>query len=82
MDLTGTGLLGQVIAQESTAAIGSKTNQAIINQLDQFTAEVEAPLGEAAAKEAKTRIVQTSSQIAAGFAQNQKQMFSSVRFGS
>lgn len=74
-ELTQSGMLGQVIAQEATAAVGLKTNQAINQQLDDLA------LDKATDTEARTNIVQESSKIAAGFAQSQKQMFSSARFG-
>ena len=74
-ELTQAGILGQVIAQEATAAVGLKTNQAVNQQLDDLS------LDKITDKEARTHIVQESSKIAAGFAQSQKQMFSSARFG-
>lgn len=80
-DLHGTGMLGQVIAQEATAAVGARTNQSISKQLDQFVATPEVPLDAGQAKVAHTQIVQTSSQIAAGFAQSQKQLFSTAKLG-
>jgi hypothetical protein len=74
-----TGMIGQVIAQEATAAVGYNTNHAVTRQLKTFVDEgvqVDVP-------KAKTRIVQESSKISAGFAQNQKQAFSSAgRFTS
>lgn len=80
-ELTQAGMLGQAIAQEATAAVGLKTNQAVGSQLDQFVADPQLPLDEAGARVARTHIVQESSKIAAGFAQSQKQTFSSGRFG-
>jgi len=75
-DVHGSGLVGQVIAQEATAAIGARTNQAITTQLAQFVAAPELPLEETQAEVARTEIVQRSSQITAGFTQSHKQLFS------
>jgi hypothetical protein len=80
-DVHGSGMVGQAIAQEATAAIGARTNQAITTQLDQFTAAPDLPLNAAQADDAKTHIVQRSSQITAGFAQSQKQLFSVAKLG-
>ena len=80
-DLHGSGLVGQVIAQEATAAIGARTNQAITAQLDQFVAGEDIPLNARQAAVARTEIVQRSSQITAGFAQSQKQVFTVGRMG-
>jgi Bacterial Ig-like domain (group 1) len=80
-DVHGSGLLGQVIAQEATAAVGARTNNAITTQLAQFVATAELPLDEKQAEEAHTEIVQRSSQITAGFAQSHKQLFSVARTG-
>lgn len=74
-----TGLLGQVIAQEATAAVGAKTNQAIERQIERFREAPDVPLDTPGARAAKTQIVQASSQISAGFSQVQKQRFSSSR---
>jgi hypothetical protein len=72
--LAQTGTLGQVIAQEATAVVGHNTNQAINSEIQHL---VESPTD---VKVAQTKIVQASSQITAGFAQNQKQMFSARTF--
>jgi hypothetical protein len=78
-DVVGSGLLGQVIAQEATAAVGARTNSAIETQLDQFVAASDVPLDAKQADTARTDIVQRSSQIAAGFTQSHKQLFSVAR---
>ncbi|MGI9097971.1 MAG: hypothetical protein ACR2H2_05675 [Solirubrobacteraceae bacterium] len=78
-DILGSGLLGQVIAQETTAAVGAGANNAITTQLAQFVAAPELPLQAQQATIAQTEIVQRSSQIAAGFAQSHKQMYSVAR---
>jgi hypothetical protein len=79
--LSLTGSLGQFIAQEATAAVGHNTNQAIVTQIQRFKDDENIPVvDDAVAKAAQTKIVQTSSQISAGFAQNQKQMFSARGF--
>ncbi len=80
-DVHGSGLLGQVIAQEATAAVGARTNNAITTQLAQFVATAELPLDHEQAEVARTEIVQRSSQITAGFAQSHKQLFSVARAG-
>jgi hypothetical protein len=80
-DVVGSGLLGQVIAQEATAAVGARTNTAIHTQLDQFVAATDVPLDARQAETARTDIVQRSSQITAGFAQSHKQLFSVARMG-
>jgi hypothetical protein len=78
-DVVGSGLLGQVIAQEATAAVGARTNSAIETQLNQFVAATDVPLDSRQAETARTDIVQRSSQITAGFAQSHKQLFSVTR---
>jgi hypothetical protein len=78
-DVVGSGLLGQVIAQEATAAVGARTNSAIETQLNQFVAASDVPLDAKQAETARTDIVQRSSQIAAGFTQSHKQLFSVAR---
>jgi hypothetical protein len=66
--------MGQIIAQEATAAVGFKTNLAVLTQLKAFKDEkIEVDIDTA-----RTKIVQESSKISAGFAQNQKQAFSSA----
>jgi hypothetical protein len=80
-DVHGSGLLGQVIAQESTAAVGARANDAINTQLAQFVEAPDVPLDSKQAETARTEIVQRSSQITAGFAQSHKQVFSVTRTG-
>jgi hypothetical protein len=79
--VAGTGVLSQVIAQESTAAVGARTNQAIGTQIDQFAAAPQQPLGAADAAVARTVIVQRASQITAGFSQHQRQQYSGALVG-
>jgi hypothetical protein len=79
--VTGTGTLTQMIAQEATAAVGGRTNQAISHQLQLFVQTPEIPMDEAGAALAHTQIVQRSSQITAGFAQFQRQQFSGALLG-
>ena len=74
------GTLGQVIAQEATAAIGSQTNDAIGNQLTQLQQEQPGALDATKTKTASTFITQSASQISAGFAQSHKQQFNSSKF--
>lgn len=78
--LAQVGTLGQTIAQEATAAIGSQTNDAIGNQLAQFNQDQPTVVDATKAKTASTMITQSASQIAAGFAQSHKQRFNSSRF--
>ena len=78
-DLVGSGLLAQVIAQHATAAVGARTTSAIEAQLNQFVAATDVPLDARQAATARTDIVQRSSQIAAGFAQSHRQLFSVTR---
>lgn len=82
-ELINAGVLGQAIAQEATAAIGLKTNEAIVQRLDQFVAEPEPErrIDANSARVAKTHLVQTSSIITAGFTQNKKQLFTGARVG-
>ncbi|MGH9277028.1 MAG: hypothetical protein ACRD12_02815 [Acidimicrobiales bacterium] len=79
--VSGTGVLSQVIAQESTAAVGARTNQAISHQLKQFVSSPTVPLDAPGGKTASTAILQRSSQITAGFAQNQRQRYSGALVG-
>jgi hypothetical protein len=81
-DVAGSGILGQVIAQEATAAVGARTNTAIGSQLDQFAAATDVPLNPAQAEAARTTILQASSQITAGFAQAHRQLFSTAGTGA
>jgi hypothetical protein len=78
-DVVGSGLLAQVIAQHATTAVGARTNSAIETQLNQFVAATDVPLNATQAAAARTNIVQTSTQITAGFAQSHKQLFSVTR---
>lgn len=78
--LAQVGTLGQTIAQEATAAIGSQTNEAVRLQLNQLQTEIPAALDANKTKEANTFITQAASQISAGFAQGHKQRFNSSRF--
>ncbi|GIH79202.1 Ig-like domain-containing protein [Planobispora longispora] len=75
------GKLGQVIAQEATAAIGARANRAVVTLLQQFADSPEVPVEEADARAARTEIVQRASQITAGFAQSQRQLFTATRLG-
>jgi hypothetical protein len=79
--VTGTGTLTQLIAQEATAAVGGRTNQAISHQLKLFVETPDVPLDAAGAAVAQTQIVQRSSQITAGFAQFQRQQYSGALLG-
>ena len=73
IDMTGIGTLGQVIAQEATATVGLKTNQAVNDELSRFA------LDPTSDRKARTNIGQTSSQIMAGLVQSQKQVWSRAR---
>lgn len=79
--VAGTGVLSQIIAQESTAAVGARTNQAIDGQLSQFVQTPATPLDQAGADAARTVIVQRASQISAGFSQQQRQQYSGALIG-
>ncbi len=79
--VAGTGVLSQVIAQESTAAVGARTNQAIDRQLEQFTQAPTVPMDAGGAAVARTAIVQRASQITAGFSQHQRQQYSGALVG-
>ena len=79
--IAGTGQLSRVIAQEASAAVGSRTNQAISHQLQLFSGSADVPLDAAGAAVAGTAILQRSSQITAGFAQHQRQLFSGALMG-
>jgi hypothetical protein len=79
IDLQGSGAIGQVVAQEATAAIGARANDAITTQLEQFVAAPDVPMNAGQAEVARTHIVQKSSQITAGFSQDQKQLFTTAR---
>ncbi len=79
--VAGTGVLSQIIAQESTSAVGARTNQAIDRQLTQFVQAPQTPLDQVGAAAARTTIVQRASQIAAGFSQQQRQQYSGALVG-
>lgn len=79
--VAGTGVLSQVIAQESTAAVGARTNQAIDRQLAQFVQATETLMDQAGADVARTTILQKASQISAGFSQQQRQRYSGALIG-
>ncbi len=68
--LANSGRLGQLVAQEATAAIGLQTHQAIDTQLNQ-TAGV--------ATDSRTLVTQAAHQISAGFAQSQKQRYNAAK---
>ena len=69
--LAGSGSLGQLIAQEATAAIGLQTHQAIDAQLNQSAVPITV--------DSRTVVTQTAHQISAGFAQSQKQRYNSPK---
>ena len=69
--LAGSGSVGQLIAQEATAAIGLQTAQAIDSQLNQSTVPI--PV------DSRTMVTQTAHQISAGFAQSQKQRYNAPK---
>ncbi|MHC4117218.1 MAG: Ig-like domain-containing protein [Planctomycetota bacterium] len=72
-DLTNTGILGRSIAQESTAAVGFKTNQAITRQAENFGAKgIEVDMGQV-----RSQIVQKTCESTAGMAQAQQQKWTS-----
>ncbi|MGE3620679.1 MAG: Ig-like domain-containing protein [Acidimicrobiia bacterium] len=75
-DLRGSGKLGQLLAEEATAAIGAKTQKAVALQLATMVANDD--LDVAAANQAMLKLDQGSSQIVAGLAQSQKQRFARV----
>jgi hypothetical protein len=79
--VAGTGVLSQIIAQEATAAVGARTNQAIARQLSQFAAAPQTTIDAAGAQAAQTVIVQRASQITAGFSQQQRQRYSGALLG-
>jgi hypothetical protein len=77
-DVRGSGFLGQVIAQEATAAIGATAHKAIATQLSQL-ADVESVQVDAAAH---GQLNQKVAQVTAGLTQTAKQTFSvGGRFG-
>jgi hypothetical protein len=75
------GQLARVVAEEATAHVGAATNQAISNQLDQYAA-TPGVLAASAAGGARTQLLQTSSQILAGFAQDARQRYNTARIGA
>jgi hypothetical protein len=75
------GRLAQVVAEEATAHVGAATNQAISNQLDQYVA-TPGVLAASAAGAARTQLLQTSSQILAGFTQDARQRYGTARVGA
>ncbi len=76
--LSQTGTLGQVIAQEATTAVGAKTNVAISRQLDQYQADPTSGVTATNVSTVRRVIVQQSSQTSAGLAQYQRQAFNSA----
>lgn len=75
-ELRGSGKLGQALAEELTGAIGAKTQQAIAVQL---TTLVQTDgLAEDRVVAAEQELTTGSSQIVAGMAQRQKQLFARV----
>jgi hypothetical protein len=75
-DLRGAGRLGQVLAEEVTAAVGAKTQQVVTAQLAHLVASNVLPAADAAV--AEKQLKQGSSQIVAGLAQTKKQLFARV----
>ena len=75
-DMRGSGKLGQVIAEEATAAIGAKTQQAVATQISQLVSTDVVDAGAAAVSQA--RLDQGSAQIVAGLSQTHKQRFARV----
>jgi len=72
-DLTNTGILGRSIAQEATAAVGFKTNQAIAKQAEDFHAKgIEVDMGQV-----RSQIVQRTCETSAGIAHSQQQRWTS-----
>ena len=68
------GLLGQTIAQESNAIIGSKVEVALTTQLQEFVRDSNVELDQRGAQEAHTAISNVTSQHAAGKSQLSKQL--------
>jgi hypothetical protein len=78
--LHGSGTIGQLIAQEATAAIGAAANRALVGQVDALEQNTDLPdFDSRRAKQSKTQLVQAASQLAAGLAQGQKQLFTVPR---
>lgn len=69
-EVRGSGLLGQVITQEATAAVGATTQRAVATQLDHLASE-----GITIDEQAGTRLDQTVAQVTAGQAQAAKQIY-------
>lgn len=78
-DVQGAGVISQVIAQETTAAVGARTNQAVVQQLNQFVAA--GTVDAASAGEGQTRVTQAAATIHAAFAQTARQLYSTQRLG-
>jgi hypothetical protein len=74
--LRGSGKLGQVIVEETTAAIGAKTQRAFAAQFATLVATTD--MDEATAAIAQLQLNQGSAQIVAGLAQTQRQQFARV----
>jgi hypothetical protein len=74
--LRGSGKLGQVIVEETTAAIGAKTQRAFAAQFATLVATTD--MDEATAATAQLQLNQGSAQIVAGLAQTQRQQFARV----
>lgn len=74
--LRGSGRLGQLFAEEATAAIGAKTQQAVTAQVARL---VESNvLGQEAAGQAEVRLNQNAALVVAGLAQSQRQRVARV----
>jgi hypothetical protein len=80
-DVQQSGRLAQVVADQATAHVGAATNQALSDQLDQYQ-NTPGVLSSANAGTYRTQILQTSSQILAGFAQDAKQRYGTARVGA
>lgn len=75
-DLRGAGKLGQVLAEEVTAAVGAKTQQVLASHLAHLVDSEVLAADHAAA--AEKQLTQGSSQIVAGLTQTKKQLFARV----
>jgi len=71
------GLLGQTIAQESNAILGSKVEAAVTTQLQEFVRDSNIQLDQQGAQQAHTAISNVTSQHAAGKSQLSKQLLNS-----
>lgn len=74
--MRGAGKLGQVLAEEVTAAVGAKAQQVVVAQMASLVASNVVPA--AAAAEAERQLTQGSAQLVAGLAQTKKQLFTRV----